>query len=125
MPQYRHAAGAVRVRARLLLCLRGCVALPRGLRGAEDVAEEVRGRLRDGQLDQLQHQGMGSTEITLMKFVYRVSHLLVDLARFDLDFECYCCRPDSAWDDRNLAEVAGQLGKKVEDPNKCQPNPGP
>ena len=35
----------------------------------------------------------------------------------------YCLR-DSAWANGNLAEVAMQLGKMVEHPNKSQPNPG-
>ena len=37
----------------------------------------------------------------------------------DLDFEC-----STAWDDGNLAEAAGQLGKMVEHRNHSQPNPG-
>ena len=34
------------------------------------------------------------------------------------------CLSDSAWVDGNLAEAAGQLGKKVEHRNQSQPNPG-
>ena len=33
--------------------------------------------------------------------------------------------PNSAWADRNWAEAAGQMGKKVKHPNQSQPNPGP
>ena len=35
------------------------------------------------------------------------------------------CLPDSAWADGNLAEVAGQLDKRVEHLNQSQPDPGP
>ena len=31
--------------------------------------------------------------------------------------------PDSAWADRNLAEVAGQVGKMVEQQSQSPPNP--
>ena len=36
----------------------------------------------------------------------------------------FLCLPNSAWADRNLAEVAVQLGNMVEPPSQSQPNPG-
>ena len=42
-----------------------------------------------------------------------------------VDLNFVCCLPNSAWADGNLAEAAGQMGKKVEHPNQSQPNPGP
>ena len=56
--------------------------------------------------------------------LYMVSQLLVDLGCVDLVFESSTV-PDSAWDNRNLAEMARQLSKMVEHPNQSQLNPGP
>ena len=44
---------------------------------------------------------------------------------FETRHHCQSPRlPHSAWEDCNLAELAGQLGNMVEHPNQSQANPG-
>ena len=63
--------------------------------------------------------------IILLTLKYKVIHLIWDLGWGWLGFWAFHCLTLSAWADGNLAEAAVQLGKKVEHPNKSQPNPGP